>query len=616
MADEERSVEEDDRLRSFLPTSFGKQPKAVNLAARLNQSKRAVAAPAPPDPPAVDHPEAGREESRDEDGHDSDDDDDDDADNDDDEDEFPTSHEIVLQTHEKAVTSVSLDASGSRLVTGSSDCTIKLHDFASMTPTTLRAFKSVDPSAGKSSASSETHPVHQALFNPLAAGLLLVVSATRQAKILDRDGAPVAEFVKGDMYLRDMHQTKGHVSEITAGAWHPTERQLCVTAGTDSTLRVWDINRPRAQKEVIVHKSRVLGAGGRTRMTAVAWASAAQASGAAGHVLLGAALDGSLAVWSGNGPFHRPAAEVRQAHARETWTSGVDISPDGRLAVTRGGDDTVKTWDLRKFTTPLATLAHPSTSSQHPTSSIRFGGPAGGGSYILTGSGTGHLHILNAATLAAEHTAAITPGSAVISALWHPTLNQLATGSANGQTHILYHPTRSSPRGAAQVMARAPKRRHIDDDPRRTTDVSQLGLSGDAIISPHAVLGRGRGRGGAGGAGAGAGAGRGAAYAPVKPAATPFAKSQPDERHIRDHIPLSSMRDEDPREALLKYAQLAREEPIFTKAWQVTQPTTVYAEVSDEEAGEGGKGVEEKEEEEDDDDDGGGGGVERKRVKR
>jgi len=69
---------------------------------------------------------------------------------------------------------------------------------------------------------------------------------------------------------------------------------------------------------------------------------------------------------------------------------------------------------------------------------------------------------------------------------------------------------------------------------------------------------------------------------------TPFAKSQPDEKHIKEHIPLSSMRDEDPREALLKYAEKAEKDPMFTNAWKLTQPKTIYAELSEEEDDNGG----------------------------
>ena len=42
------------------------------------------------------------------------------------------------------------------------------------------------------------------------------------------------------------------------------------------------------------------------------------------------------------------------------------------------------------------------------------------------------------------------------------------------------------------------------------------------------------------------------------------------------------MRDEDPREALLKYADKAEKDPLFTRAWQHTQPKTIYADVDDE----------------------------------
>ncbi|KAI9850930.1 MAG: hypothetical protein M1838_004816 [Thelocarpon superellum] len=561
---EEPILADEDPMRAFLPTSFGKQAKSADIAAQIDRTRRVT----DDTRTTADRPTA-------EDASDAEDSDE--SSDDESEVEFPTTHEIVLKTHERAVTSATLDPSGARLVTASSDCTLKFHDFASMTPTTLRAFKSVDPTASKT---AETHPVHHVAFNPLSASQLLVIPATSQAKVLSRDGDSIVEFAKGDMYLRDMHHTKGHVSEITTGAWHPTDRALCVTAGTDSTLRIWDVNHPRAQKSVIVHMSRSAGSGGRTRMTAVAWGSPVQGGNT---LLVGAALDGSLALWSGNGPYTRPAAEIRDAHTKESWTGGIDLSPDGRLVITRGGDDTIKLWDTRKFKTAVTTVAHPSTSGQYPGSNICF---SPSGANVMTGSPSGHLHILNPATLKPELVTPVTPNSPLITVLWHEKLNQIITGSANAETHVLYNPTIST-KGAVLIMSKAPKRRHIDDDPTLTTDLSQ-GLAGDAIITPNGLPGSNHGA-----------ASRAARHPTVGltasgrsrdprrphiPATTPFAKTQPDEQHIRDHIPLSSMRDEDPREALLKYADKAKNDPMFTNAWKETQPTTIYAEVSDDEA--------------------------------
>ncbi|KAI7611939.1 hypothetical protein KC343_g11384, partial [Hortaea werneckii] len=163
MDDPELEVEGNDQLRQFLGTeSFGKQTREANVQKQVDLSKR-TDADASGEGAQNGKADRHQDDSDDEDDHDDDDDDDDD---DDEDDEYPTSHEMVMKTHERAVTAVTLDPSGARLVSGGMDCTLKFHDFASMTPTTIRAFKSVDPTATKSSANVETHPVHQALFNP------------------------------------------------------------------------------------------------------------------------------------------------------------------------------------------------------------------------------------------------------------------------------------------------------------------------------------------------------------------------------------------------------------------------------------------------------------------
>jgi WD40 repeat protein len=565
---------EDDPMRAFLPQAFGKKEKQADVAAQIGRTKRTVASPEK----SKDEQQKIKQEPASNDSRSNDEDDSDDSDDSDqsDDDEFPVSHELVLKTHERAVTTTSLDPSGSRLVTGSTDCTLKLHDFASMTPTTLRAFKSVDPSASKTSTNSETHPINHVEFNPLSGGTFLCVSAHPQAKVMNRDGEVLAEFVKGDMYLRDMNNTKGHISEVTTGTWNPVDRNICVTAGTDSTLRIWDVNFRRSQKEVIVHKSRVAGSAGRTRMTAVAWGSPLQGGN---NVLVAAALDGSLVMWSGDGPYSRPAAEIREAHKADTWTGGIDISSDGRMVITRGGDDLIKLWDTRKFKTPVVTVSHPSTSDHYPVTNIKYSPTS---SSIITGSASGHLHILNPGNLKPELVTPVTPGSPLITVQWHPKLNQIVTGSANAEVHVLYNPN-TSVRGAVDVMSRAPKKRHVDDDPNFTTDQSS-GMAGDEVApggvpnsfaARHPTIGltaSGRSRD---------------PRRPQVPMVTPFMKSQPDEAHINESIPLSSMRDEDPREALLKYAELAEKEPLFTNAWKETQPKTQYAELSDDEEEEG-----------------------------
>ena len=572
MDPDEVIVEEDEALKLFFPTGFGKRMKEADVARQWEKSKRSMrgtdlnrGATPPKDACVESHVDSngGDEHS--------------DSDDSEEDDEFPVSHELVLKTHDRPITTMTVDPSGSRLITGSTDCTIKFHDFASMTPNTLHAFKSVDPTANKQSASSETHPIHHIEFNPNSPSQVLVISATPQAKLFSRDGEEISEFVKGDMYLRDMHNTKGHIATITTGAWHPSNRDLFVTAGMDSTLRVWDVNMPLKQRDVIVHKSKAAGSAGRTRMTAVAWGAPVHGGK---NLLVTAAMDGSLIMWDGDSNYLRPTAEVREAHKADTWTGGLDISADGRTIVTRGGDDLIKLWDTRKLKLPISVTEHHSTSDQYANTNIKF---SPNSSSLVTGSVDGNLHILNPATLKPELVTPVTPGSPMVTVMWHDKLNQLLTGSVNAELHVLYNPNTST-KGAVMVMSKVPKKRHIDDDPNLTTDLSQ-GLSGDATVtgdgvrsgvsyaSRHPTVGltvSGRSRD---------------PRRPHIPLTTPFAKSQPDEQHIKNNIPLSSMRNEDPREALLKYAEKAENDPMFTNIWKRTQPNTLYADLSDDEEG-------------------------------
>lgn len=123
-------------------------------------------------------------------------------------------------------------------------------------------------------------------------------------------------------------------------------------------------------------------------------------------------------------------------------------------------------------------------------------------------------------------------------------------------------------KGAKTVLEAPLRKRHVDDDSTFTTDAAAI--SGDAIMVPSQQQAAQKRK-------------NQDIRKPNMPAITPWGKSQPDKEHIRNSIALSSMRDEDPREALLKYAELAERDPMYTGVWKKNQPTTIYANVEDEE---------------------------------
>lgn len=584
---EEPMMDPNDPMRKFLPASFGKQKESVDVGRQFEQTKRTVG-PIPTQKsekpkqktigPAI--PGAGSNSA-------SDDDDDDDDDSEDDEDEFaklPITHELAFNPppHNRPITSISLDPTGTRLITASHDSSLKLFDLPTLSAREPRAFRTIE--------ASDPHHIHGAYFSPGGQNILVVPAAT-QAKILSRDGETLTEFVKGDMYLRDMHNTKGHVSEITAGCWHPTDRETIVTAGTDSTIRIWDINNKRSHKEVIVYHSKT-AKGGRSRMCGVAWSPG---SGEGGSMIASVAMDGTLVVYSGSGPYNRPTMEARDAHERESWTGGIAFSPDGRTIVTGGADGFVKLWDTRKIKTPL--MKREFNFASISETSLSF---SPSGEFLLAGDITGNLHLLSPATLRIEKLVPVFTAAsattqptaekkdkppqptALTTAIWHPQLNQLLLGGASGALSILYSPE-FSVRGAILAVARAPRKRHIDDFDSTSLDPNNpyANISEDAIILPNALLPTG----GSASASSGRNAkNRGNTKMPQMPPQTPWGKNDPDLRHVREQFgDLVGMRDEDPREALLKYAEVAEREPMFTSAWKETQPKTIYAAVSDDE---------------------------------
>lgn len=64
--------------------------------------------------------------------------------------------------------------------------------------------------------------------------------------------------MKGDMYIRDLKNTKGHISGLTCGEWHPKTKETILTSSEDGSLRIWDVNDFKSQKQVCIFFSLLL----------------------------------------------------------------------------------------------------------------------------------------------------------------------------------------------------------------------------------------------------------------------------------------------------------------------------------------------------------------------
>ncbi|KAI7950747.1 hypothetical protein MJO29_009421 [Puccinia striiformis f. sp. tritici] len=473
--------------------------------------------------------------------------------------QLPTTHEVLLKDHSKTVSALSLDPSGARLVSGSYDYACKLWDFGGMN-SSFKPFRSWEP--------RQSHQVHQAIWSNTGDSFL-VITAANQPQIYDRDGAQIAEYMKGDMYIRDMRHCAGHIAELTSGAWHPKDAKTFITSSADSTIRIWDVENKRKSKGVIVLKSKERGT--RTKITACTYSSDGKSIAAAG-------LDGTLNIWATNSNFTRPNAAVENGHVKNTETSSLQFASDNRTIVSRGGDDTVKLWDVRALKSPLAVRSGMTTLN--PETSVTF---SPDNQYILTGVSAnpseglgGRVVLLDKLNLEIFRTIAISPAN-VVRVLWHPKINQIVTGSSDGSINVLYSPSLST-RGATLSLSRTARARGPGEDDNAAVD--------RPIITPHAlamfrndepVVAGGRG---------GKRRRERERQDPVKTLKPMPPLTGPGRggrvgasatQHVVQGLVKDSIRHEDPREALLKFAQEHEgERPKYTAAWEETMPEPVF----------------------------------------
>ncbi|KAK5852079.1 hypothetical protein PBY51_023581 [Eleginops maclovinus] len=503
----------------------------------------------------VPHPSGSVAQSEDDD----DDDDEEDAQDDDDNPvkKIPDTHEITLQHGTRTVSALALDPSGARLVTGGYDYDVRFWDFAGMDQS-LQAFRSLQP--------CECHQIKSLQYSNTG-DVILVVSGNAQAKVLDRDGFNVMECVKGDQYIVDMAKTKGHTAMLNSGCWHPKIKEEFMTCSNDGTVRTWDVSSEKKHKSVFKPRS---FQGKKVIPTSCTYSRD-------GKLIAAGCQDGTIQIWDRNLSVHTKF-HCRQAHIPGSDTSCIAFSYDGVTLASRGGDDTLKLWDIRNFKKPVnvATgLTNYFTMTDccfSPDDKLLVTGTS-----VKKDEGNGKLVFFDRASFQKVYEIEVTKTS-VVRCLWHPKLNQIMVGTSSGLAKVYYDPVKSH-RGAKLCVV---KSQHKE---RQAETLTQ-----DYIITPHAlpmfrearqrstrkqlekdrldpkkshkpeppVSGPGRG-------------GRVAAHGGTLSS------------FIVKNIALDKTDDSNPRQAILRHAKEASDNPYWVApAYTHTQPEPLFAEESEE----------------------------------
>ena len=188
------------------------------------------------------------------------------------------------------------------MVTGGLDYRMKIWDFTTMNRN-LKPFKDFKPFDG--------HPVRTLSFNPSGTHFLCCCG-NNQAKIYNAEGVRKKTTIRGDMYLLDMANTKGHVASINDGQWHPKENHLFLTGSQDGTVRQWDMySKEVGVEQQLAHQSLMKAKGARGAKVTI---STAQYSHK-GEMVYGGCGDGSVQIWDlRSNNLYRPQYHITDAH--------------------------------------------------------------------------------------------------------------------------------------------------------------------------------------------------------------------------------------------------------------------------------------------------------------
>ncbi|KAK9498387.1 hypothetical protein O3M35_003032 [Rhynocoris fuscipes] len=468
------------------------------------------------------------------------------------EESIPISSQISIYHGAKPVVAIALDPAGARLCTGSVDYDVKLWDFTGM-DSTMQSFRSLMPCGN--------NPIKEVDFSSTG-DAILVISGMSQAKVLDRDGHEIAECIKGDQYVSDMARTKGHTAPLTSGRWHPRTREEFLTASEDCTCRIWDVKTPNKHKSIIKCRARN---GLKTHPTACAYSRD-------GNTVACACIDGSLQLWDHRKAFVHPAKLVRTAHETGAEISCVNFAYASPLLVTRGGDSTLKLWDMRMFTKSL--FSADNLYSRYSSTNCMF---SPNDSLVVTGVSLdkgetdGDMYFFDVKTFALVKKLTVAD-SHIIQTVWHPRLHQLFIGCGDGIVRGYFsdksfrglqlcagkvrHKVKQSEAVAAQQiitphalpMFRQEKHKSI----KKKMEKERL----DPVKSHRPDLPIKSGQGG-------------------RVAASGSTLSS----YVIRNLGLSKRidDDQDPREAILRYAKEAEENPYWiAPAYKKTQPKTIF----------------------------------------
>ncbi|KAF8823098.1 WD domain, G-beta repeat-containing protein [Cardiosporidium cionae] len=493
---------------------------------------------------------------------------------------IPSAYEVSIPSHSKMVTALTVNPKASRMITGGMDFQMRLWDFNGMT-SSMCSFRQLEPNEG--------HAL-QGLDYAANGSHFVCAAGGTTCLLYDLNANLLHETVKGDMYIRDMGQTKGHTHMVTDCQFHPFNRDIFMSSAMDATVRIWDLNSsPYGVDRALSHMHCLKAVDRRNMNISQCHVLCCTWAPTDARCIVGGCVDGSLQIWNEKKQYGKPDRVLRSAHGNEITC--VRFFDDNQKFLSRSLDDSMKLWDIRKLTpnaaihtwTGLVTVSTKTNIALSPDAKLILTSTQGS-----KANPCGSLHFFDSETFDSVKVVNFDKASPIC-VTWPSEINQLICGCNDGTVRMLYDPSLSQ-KGALLFVNRTAGRKHDDvatfNPPVFTMDTLPAGYKETRSGMVRKVKPRGKekerieqetmkalipprptGKEGSGGI---------------------LASHRNLSQMILGQLGKSSIQDEDPTEVLRGYASAAEANPLLVgSAYKRTQPQPILdysMEENDEEA--------------------------------
>ena len=367
---------------------------------------------------------------------------------------IPMTHVVrFYHTKKTSINSLDIDNKNNRLVTGSSDGTVKIWDFNSLT-------RRPKPNHSVDCSEEKDFPVVSVSWAP-SGGFFLVCTESSQAKVISREGVEEISCLKGDNYLVDIRNTKGHTYGLRDGKWHPLEKNIFLTSSADATIRLWDIyGKQFGIDSDIAHKNIFKVKTLKNKKIPVNCCNFNRD----GKIIIGGVNDGSIQLFTTKS--YLPQIYIPNAHENNCEISSIVFMENNRNFYSRATDNTMKLWDLRNYTKPIKIFNNLPSNSYKTEICL-----SPDEDYVLTGTSViksknkkdnndieyGKVKIFSTTNHELINSYDISPNNSVISLKWRKKINQILVGTSDGYTNIYFSPPNISNGGIINSIFKRPK---------------------------------------------------------------------------------------------------------------------------------------------------------------